>query len=339
MPFSHVLWTGQKDCFNSLGQRVDCCELGQKSEYEIAFSWPDPRFELIDQNIIKDRATQLIWPRNASLTEYPMGWFEALQWINELNEQQLFGKKSWRLPNRRELRSLIDHSRSNPALPQDHLFHNVAIGWYWTSTTSAMNTNYAWYIHMEGGRMFYGNKNESYWLLPVCGTSNILPRTGQESCFDKNGQASLCNETGQDGFFRCGAEWPAPRFVIDAQGVLDQLTGLIWHPDGNLTDGPVSWEEALYAVKSYAAKTRQPFRLPTINEMESLVDASQHSPALPRRHFFDNPQEAYWTSTTSGFETDWSYVLYLHKGAVGVGYKRNKDFHVWPVMHHDQRVI
>jgi hypothetical protein len=72
--------------------------------------------------------------------------------------------------------------------------------------------------------------------------------------------------------------------------------------------------------------------MPSINELESLVDASTHTPALPLDQPFFDIAEAYWSSTTSVFETDWAYVLYLKKGAVGVGYKKNSDFALWPVL-------
>jgi hypothetical protein len=71
--------------------------------------------------------------------------------------------------------------------------------------------------------------------------------------------------------------------------------------------------------------------LPTINELASLVDCSTHSPALPESHPFLRMQPGYWASTTSYFETAWAWVLYLDKGACGVGYKAENTFHVWPV--------
>lgn len=58
---------------------------------------------------------------------------------------------------------------------------------------------------------------------------------------------------------------------------------------------------------------------------------SQHTPALPEQHPFTALQEAYWSSTTSMFEPDWAWVLYLNKGATGVGYKPGRTFHVWVV--------
>jgi len=73
------------------------------------------------------------------------------------------------------------------------------------------------------------------------------------------------------------------------------------------------------------------WRLPNINELESLVDCSTHSPALPNGHLFRDIREGYWSSTTSMFEPDWAWALYLSKGAVGVGQKKGPYFSVWPV--------
>ena len=87
---------------------------------------------------------------------------EALDYIATLNRDKVFGSADWRLPNRRELRSLMSHQTRKPALPERHPFVNVFSGWYWTSTTAAINTAYAWYIHMEGARMFYGLKEQFF---------------------------------------------------------------------------------------------------------------------------------------------------------------------------------
>ena len=73
------------------------------------------------------------------------------------------------------------------------------------------------------------------------------------------------------------------------------------------------------------------WRLPNINELESPVDCSTHSPALPKGHLFGDVREGYWSSTTSMFEPDWAWALYLTKGAVGVGQKRGAHFSVWAV--------
>ncbi|WP_457571329.1 Lcl C-terminal domain-containing protein [Desulfovulcanus sp.] len=157
------------------------------------------------------------------------------------------------------------------------------------------------------------------------------PQTGQNNCFDEQGKIISCSQTGQDGEVKMGIPWPKPRFEVKEYKVYDHLTGLIWHIDANLSQKNISWSEALDFVHDLNKNSRLKWRLPNINELDSLVDASQHSPALPDNHPFLHVQEAYWSSTTSGFEPDWAYVLYLHKGAVGVGYKPKPEFALWPV--------
>ena len=73
------------------------------------------------------------------------------------------------------------------------------------------------------------------------------------------------------------------------------------------------------------------WHLPTINELASLVDCDAHSPALPAGHPFIGLQDGYWSATTSFFECDWAWVLYLDKGACGVGHKPGRTFFLWPV--------
>ena len=92
------------------------------------------------------------------------------------------------------------------------------------------------------------------------------------------------------------------------------------------------WRQALAAVAELNHEgTRIIWRLPTINELEALVDCSAHSPALPAGHPFTDVQDIYWSSTTSLFELDWAWALYLQKGATGVGQKRFARFSVWAV--------
>ena len=328
------LSTGQTSCHDGDGRIIPCAGSGQDAESRAGIPWPEPRFEMDRyHHVVLDRLTGLMWTRHANLAEYPMTWSEALDFVAGMNRERALGFSDWRLPNRRELRSLVSHQTRRPALPGQHPFLNVFPGWYWTSTTAAISPTHAWYVHMDGARMFYGGKDQLYLVWPVRGESRVLPATGQRLCFNVQGREIPCHGTGQDGERRAGCAWPEPRFLVQGNKVLDHLTRLYWMRRADLTHGPVSWSVALAAV---AALNRKPpqgelWRLPNINELESLVDCSTHIPALPRGHPFDEVQAAYWSSTTSLFELDWAWALYMEKGAIGVGQKPGRHFHVWVV--------
>jgi hypothetical protein len=321
------LQTGQTTCHDVSGMDIPCSGSRQDAEFQKGVAWPRPRFQPREE-VVVDELTGLIWTKDANLNGYPLTWKETLAYISQMNHHKALGYVDWRLPNRRELRSLVSHQTRKPALPEGHPFRNVFPSWYWTSTSAAINPAYAWYLNMDGGRMFYGGKFQSYFLWPVRGTGHgILPSSGQTCCYDEKGKVVSCEGSGQDGEFRHGSRWPQPRFEVSGSGVIDRLTGLCWQNTADLVGKEMSWIEALGAVN----ELDDPWRLPNINELESLVDCSRHGPALPRDHPFKEIRDAYWSSTTSMFEPDWAWTLYLTKGAIGVGQKRGAHFHVWAV--------
>lgn len=330
----HYANTGQTVCHDSAGAEIPCSGSGQDAEFRPGAPWPDPRFPARGGSV-RDRLTGLVWLRDANPAQFPLTWTEALDFASDLGKRAVEGRTDWRLPNRRELRSLISYGHRVPALVRGHPFENVFRGWYWTSTSAAINKAYAWYVHTEGGRMFYGHKSQSYLVWPVAGEGNgLLPSTGQRGCYDSGGLEIPCRGSGQDGESRRGATWPEPRLEAEKGMVRDNLTGLVWTANADLADGPLDWGSALKIAAGVGLAPPMgygPWRLPTINELESLVDAGQYSPALPQGHPFSRVAETYCSSTTSSFETDWCMVLHLHKGAVGVGHKRSGSFHVWAV--------
>jgi hypothetical protein len=280
-----------------------------------------------------DALTGLVWTLDANPLGFPLTWTEALAAVAGMNAENALGRGDWRVPNRRELRSIVDHGRRNPALPEGHPFQNVFLGWRWTSTSKAGLENYAWNLHLEGGRLFYSRKDEARLLWPCAGGGDVLPRTGQMACFGADGGRVDCAGSGQDGALRLGAPWPEPRFERKGTQVLDRLTGLAWlAPDllPNMLSAELrDWEGALALAEALG----DGWRLPDINELESLVDAALAGPALPEGlpGRMSMTAEGLWSATTSGFDAAWAFVLYVQKGAVGVGFKAGREFRAWPV--------
>ena len=82
------------------------------------------------------------------------------------------GHTDWRLPNRKELHSLADFSRSSPALPPGHPFDNVEPNppgfYYMTSTTCAGSTGNFWGINIGNGKIISAQKlSNPNWIWPV----------------------------------------------------------------------------------------------------------------------------------------------------------------------------
>lgn len=334
-----ILATGQNRCYDETGREISCAGSGQDGEYRLGASWPEPRF-IVQEETVLDRLTGLIWSRDANINEFPVSWPESLAAVSSLNRGSYAGFCDWRLPNRAEMRSLMSSQTKNPALLDGHPFTNPFLGWYWTSTSAAIDPAYAWYVHLEGARMFYGRKDQDYLFWPVRGEGNgLLPRTGQTVCYDGGGKVISCAGSGQDGEYELGRPWLEPRFEIGESTVKDRLTSLCWTRRADLASGQVNWAEALSAARElnrnrFAGINR--WRLPNINELESLVDCSEARPALPSNHPFIDLQEGYWSATTSYFETGWAWVLYLEKGACGVGHKPGRNFWVWAVCDIDE---
>ena len=327
------LWTGQINCYDTQGNVIECAGSGQDAEFQAGLAWPSPRFS-VKGEIVKDHLTGLYWTRKSNFADFPLSWQESLDFIADMNRQNLLGFNDWRLPNRRELRSLLSFHNHRPALPTDHPFTDVFLGWYWTSSTAAISPDHAWYVHLEGGRMFYGGKDQSYLSWPVRGRGNgALPQTGQRQCYNSNGEQIDCEGSGQDGEILSGRVWPQPRFKSAEDIVEDCLTGIRWAKQAAMSNRPLSWPDALFYIEALNQKNpARQWRLPNINELESLVDCSQSSPALAGSSFFDNIKDVYWSSTTSVFEPDWAMALYINKGAVGVGQKYLPEFFIWPVL-------
>lgn len=270
---------------------------------------------ILQGETVDDQATGLVWSRSANPAGWPLFWGEANGYLAGLNQEGHLGFSDWRLPNRRELFSLMNYAQANPALPEGHPFTEVELAWYWSATPYAANPAYAWYVHAEGGRMFYGDKGRSYYVWPVRGQSTVLPVTGGPE------PAS-------------GVAWPNPRWEARGQTVRDRLGGLTWSKCADLAPGPVSWFRAMELAQEVEAARLgdlRGWRLPTIAELELLVDAGRAFPALPSDAPFEQVQPQYWSGTTSGFDPDWAMALYLDKGGVGVGMKKDAHYHLWLV--------
>ncbi|MES0335667.1 MAG: DUF1566 domain-containing protein [Candidatus Magnetobacterium sp. LHC-1] len=110
-----------------------------------------------------------MWTKNANLPGTLKSWYGALDYVASMNNGAgTLGYTDWRLPNKKELRSLSDHRMYNPSLLSGHPFTNVQSDVYWSSTTCAGNTSYAWKVYINtGGNVCNYDKSYYHYVWPV----------------------------------------------------------------------------------------------------------------------------------------------------------------------------
>jgi len=145
---------------------------------------------------VTDSATGLMWSQMDSGEGFD--WYEALEWVEEKNTESYLGFSDWRLPNAKELQSLVDYTRSPSTTDSaaiDPIFNASAITneagqtdypWYWSSTTHANFTGSpggsAAYVAFGGALGYMGSE----WRdVHGAGCQRSDPKTGDPSDFPK----------------------------------------------------------------------------------------------------------------------------------------------------------
>lgn len=334
--------TGLSRCWNTAGDEVKCDGTGDDADIDAGVDWPEPRFTDNEDGTVTDHLTDLVWLLDADR-------FGEVTWEQALEKAKFLaagghgltdGSKAgdWRLPNIRELRSLLDYSAVAPMIPEENPFENVQNAIYWTSTTLASAPTLAWMTTLGIGPAVFDLKFNSCRMWPVRGTGRVA-KTGQFQCWDSQGQPIACGGTGQDGDLRAGVAPPVPRFVANGDGtVMDKLTGLVWLETAN-PFGWRTWQQALDDCNALCdgrhglsdGSEAGDWRLPNVLEFESLIDYGRFAPSLPPDHpFRDVGPTSYWTSTTVSSAPTQAMFSIL---GVGPSIFENKEhpFLVWPV--------
>jgi len=146
---------------------------------------------------ITDNATGLMWVKSGyadadtnPATGYTADgswrkytWANAILYCYRLNDTTQFppsgylGHNDWRLPNVKELQSIINYGNWSPAIGESTVggsgtgapFTNTKSNYYWSSTTSADGTAGAWYVSFGYGVVNVNGKTLAYYVRPVRG--------------------------------------------------------------------------------------------------------------------------------------------------------------------------
>ena len=72
----------------------------------------------------------------------------------------------WRLPNVRELMSIVNYQNFSPAINSTYFPGTVSSG-YWSSSTYASDTSYAWFVIFNDGGVYVNSKSVNHYVRCV----------------------------------------------------------------------------------------------------------------------------------------------------------------------------
>lgn len=234
---------------------------------------PNPAsYDTSTVGIVLDKVTGLAWQRVSAPDSMP--WKGASAYCADLT---LGGRDDWHLPTLIELVSLVDYTRQVPAL-DGAAFPDTTGANFWTATplVGAAGTE-NWYLAFSTGFTYHGHDELLSLRVRCVRTSGPTPSAA------------------------------TPHYSYPtADTVLDSRTGLTWQR--NVATTPSTWAEAIASCGALALDGTG-WRLPSMKELQTLLDLGRQNPALDPAAFPGAPSNEAWTSTPlTGSTTDAWYV-------------------------------
>jgi len=211
--------------------------------------------------------------------------------INALNAANFGGYSDWRLPTAKELSSLVNSGIPYPGPTVDiEYFPLTMASGYWSATTDVNSTNTAWHVSFNSGDVHDGYKHYGYYVRAV-----------------RSERDKLLN-----------------RFQDNHNGTItDTITGFMWQKCSmgqtynSVTKGcdgspnKYTWQDALAACETLDFAGYDDWRLPSRNELHSIVDYSKGALSIDTNYFPDTESFGYWSSTSDAKDTNFAWRMYF----------------------------
>ena len=109
-------------------------------------------------------------------------------------------------------------------------------------------------------------------------------------------------------------------FTRDANGIVtDNTTGLAWQD--NAIGSPATWQEAINRCEALSLGGEDDWRLPNLNELNSLVDDTKYNPIIDDVFQDYTASNIYWSSTTPAVGHIYVWTVDLSSGNQNVNDK------------------
>lgn len=147
-------------------------------------STPTSDFTDIDFNsdAVTHTKTGLIWKHCAeglsgdgcgTGSATPMTWVNALKAANTANSAAFAGYRDWRLPNKKELESIVESCGYSPAINRFAFPAMPVLSAFWSGSSSATDPSWAWYVDFEDGITSEDDKLLSLFVRLVRGGQSV----------------------------------------------------------------------------------------------------------------------------------------------------------------------
>lgn len=108
-------------------------------------------------SVVTDKKNAIYWQDNHFSQKSSEDWDDAVEYCDKL---VLNNMEHWRLPTFKELLSIVDYTRTDPAI--DPVFSYVNQGTYWTSVDFSASSSRAWTIDFRTGKSYYSYKTTNH---------------------------------------------------------------------------------------------------------------------------------------------------------------------------------
>ena len=141
---------------------------------------PD-QYIINSDNTVTDTKTGLIWQRCLvgqtgkhckQNTAGEFTWAEALIYAGENSSNNNSVNTNWRLPNVRELESIVELQCGRPAVNLNVFSNNPTTGHLWSSSPYKFYSHYSWYVDFEYGLHSYSDRQDQKYIRLVRDSTN-----------------------------------------------------------------------------------------------------------------------------------------------------------------------
>lgn len=130
---------------------------------------------------------------------------------------------------------------------------------------------------------------------PTTTSTSSIKKTGQTKSYDKNANEVTDNSLKDDGYYQKGK---VPRYTRTSDMVSDELTGLVWQDDVGAKRTKKEWSKVETYCSDLTLGGYADWRVPTITELEGIVDYGTSYPAINTALFNNTGTDVYWSSTS-----------------------------------------